>query len=97
MSETRTQEKQQQSRIIVRIELTHSAKDHLTAIAKRGGMTQVSVTSRLLEWFAEQNELVQAAILGHYPNAIQAEIAEMILKKMAKRKNFRTQRSISRA
>ena len=73
-----------QPRIIVRIELTPSAKDHLTRIAKRNGMTQVSVTSRLLEWFATQSELVQAGILGHYPHAIQAEIADLILKHMGK-------------
>jgi len=71
-----------QPRIIVRIELTPGAKEHLTGIAKRNGMTQVAVTSRLLEWFAQQSELVQAAILGHYPHAIQAEIAELILKRM---------------
>jgi hypothetical protein len=70
------------SRIIVRIELTREAKNRLTEISHRNGMTQVSVTSRLLEWFAGQSELVQAAVLGHYPQEIQADIAEMILKRM---------------
>jgi hypothetical protein len=73
-------------RIIVRIELTRNAKDRLSEVAHRNGMTQVSVTSRLLEWFANQTELVQGAVLGHYPAEIQAEIAEVILKKMAGRK-----------
>jgi len=79
-----TADTESQPRIIVRIELTPSAKEHLTRIAKRNGMTQVAVTSRLLEWFATQSELVQAAILGHYPQAIQAEIADLILKHMSK-------------
>jgi hypothetical protein len=83
LSPSRTEEQVQQSRIIVRIELTPSAKEQLTGVAKRNGMTQVAVTSRLLEWFATQSELVQAAILGHYPHAIQAEIAELILKRIS--------------
>lgn len=72
------------SRIIVRIELTPSAKQQLNGIAKRNGATQVAVTSRVLEWFATQDELVQAGILGHYPHAIQGEIAKLILKRMGK-------------
>src|SRR2546423_7577620 len=83
LTPARDEDQLNQPRIIVRIELTPSAKEHLTSIAKRNGMTQVAVTSRLLEWFATQSELVQAAILGHYPHAIQAEIAELILKRMA--------------
>jgi hypothetical protein len=73
-------------RIIVRIELTRGAKDRLTEISHRNGMTQVSVQSRLLEWFSNQSELVQGAVLGHYPPEIQAEVAELILKRMAGRK-----------
>jgi hypothetical protein len=75
-------EEKEQPRIIVRLELTPSAKEHLHTISRRNGMAQVTVTSRLVEWFATQSELVQAAILGHYPHAIQAEIAELILKRM---------------
>jgi len=73
-----------QPRIIVRLELTPSAKDALQVISRRNGMTQVAVTSRLVEWFATQPDLVQAAILGHYPHAIQAEIAQLILKRLSK-------------
>jgi len=71
------------TRIIIRIELTPAAKEHVTSIARQNGMTQVAVTSRLFEWFAAQPELVQAAVLGHYPHAIEAEIAQLVLKRMA--------------
>jgi hypothetical protein len=74
------------SRVIVRIELTPSAKAGVLGIAKHNGMTQVAVTSRLLGWFARQDELIQAAILGHYPHAIQSEVAELIIKRLGKRK-----------
>jgi hypothetical protein len=40
------------SRIIVRIELTPSAKDALNSLTDKAGMTQVALLSRLVEWFA---------------------------------------------
>lgn len=71
------------SRIIVRIELTPNAKDRLNELSDRAGMTQVAMLSRLVEWFANQSEMIQAAVMGHYPIDIQADIAKLILKKLA--------------
>ena len=71
------------ARIIVRIELTPDAKRRLMDISKRFGMTQISATSRLVEWFAGQSELVQAAILGQYPSEIESDVARLILQRMA--------------
>jgi hypothetical protein len=45
-------------------------------------MTQVAVMSRITEWIAGQDQLIQAAILGHYPTAIESDVAKLILKKM---------------
>ena len=70
------------SRIVVRLELTKDAKNRLAEISKRTGMTQVSVSSRLFEWFAKQSELLQAAVLGQYPKEIEADVADMILKRL---------------
>jgi hypothetical protein len=70
-------------RVIMRIELYPEAKDHLTELCARLGMTQVAATSRVIEWFCEQQDVVQAAVLGLYPEDIRAEIAGMILKRMA--------------
>jgi hypothetical protein len=70
-------------RVIMRIELYPQAKDHLTDLCGRLGMTQVAATSRLVEWFCEQQDVVQAAVLGLYPEDIRAEVAQMILKRMA--------------
>jgi hypothetical protein len=71
------------ARIIVRIELTPDAKRRLMEISKRFGMTQISATSRLVEWFAGQSELVQAAVLGQYPAEIEGDVAKLILQKIA--------------
>ena len=78
---------EQAPRIIIRIELTPSAKERLQGVADARGMTQVSVSSRLVEWFASQTEFIQAAILGHYPQLIESEVAEIILKKMVEKRN----------
>ena len=70
-------------RVIMRIELLPEAKDGLTGLCDRLGMTQIATTSRIIEWFTTQSDVVQAAILGLYPQDIRAEVAEMILKRMA--------------
>lgn len=70
-------------RVIMRIELNPSAKKGLTELCDRLGMTQIATTSRIIEWFAAQPDLIQVAILGLYPQDIRAEIAEMILKRLA--------------
>ena len=76
-----------QRRVIMRIELFPQAKDHLTDLCDRLGMTQVAATSRLVEWFCEQQDVVQAAVLGLYPEDIRAEVASLILKRMASEKS----------
>jgi len=73
-------------RVIMRIELFPHAKDRLSGMCDRLGMTQVAAASRLVEWFAEQTDVVQAAVLGLYPEDIRAEVASMILKRMASEK-----------
>jgi hypothetical protein len=68
-------------RIIMRIELTPSAKDAVQTFADRAGMTQFAITSRLVEWFASQPETIQSAVLKRYPAEIESDIAKMLLKK----------------
>jgi hypothetical protein len=70
-------------RFVIRIELTQSAKGKLTELSDHNGMTQVSVMSRLVEWFTSQPELIQAAILGRYPKEIEEDVAKLILRRMA--------------
>jgi hypothetical protein len=66
----------------MRIELTGPAKQKLSALSDKHGMTQVAMMSRVVEWFAGQNELVQAAVLGRYPGEI-GDVARLILKRLA--------------
>ena len=70
-------------RVIMRIELYPEAKKGLADLCDRLGMTQIAATSRIIEWFTTQSDVVQAAVLGLYPQDIRAEVAELILKRMA--------------
>jgi hypothetical protein len=70
-------------RFVIRIELTQSAKTKLSELSDKNGMTQVAIMSRLVTWFSDQPELIQAAILGHYPAEIEQDVAKLILRRMA--------------
>jgi hypothetical protein len=67
----------------MRIELTGPAKQKLATLSDRHGMTQVAMMSRLVEWFAKQEATIQAAVERHYPPEIEADVAKIILKRMA--------------
>ena len=71
------------ARIIVRIELTPKAKDRLNDMSDRSGMTQVAMLSRLVEWFANQEPVIQSAVMGHFPPAAEVDIAKLLLKRIA--------------
>jgi hypothetical protein len=70
-------------RIIVRIELTPKARDRLDESRQRAGMTQLSMLSRLVEWFADQPQVVQSAIMGHLPIDVEGDVAKLVLKRLA--------------
>lgn len=72
-------------RYIMRIELTGPAKQKLKTMSDKLGMTQVAMMSRVVEFLANQNDMMQGAVLGIYPEAIEADVAKLILEKMGKK------------
>lgn len=72
------------SRVIMRIEVSPGVQEALADMTQQVGSTQVSVASRLLEWFVEQPEVIQAVILGLYPADIRKELPRLILERVAK-------------
>jgi hypothetical protein len=73
-------------RVIMRVELLPEARDGLAEHCDRVGMTQVSTTSRLVEWFCQQDFRVQAGVLGLFPDEARAEIPTLILKNITAQK-----------
>ena len=70
------------SRIILRLELTPAAKQALESVLDRTAMTQVAALSRIVEWLASQPDIVRAAVLGHFPEMLEREIAQLVLRQM---------------
>jgi hypothetical protein len=71
------------TRAIMRIELPPKTKKQLIDYCAHQGMTQVAVCSRMVEWLFQQTDIVQAAVLGLYPEDIYATLPLMIIKNMA--------------
>ena len=73
-------------RVVFRIQLTLEAKKRLLDISDQLGITQIAITSRIVEWFASQPDLIQAAIVGLYPDLIKQDVATLILNRLAEGK-----------
>lgn len=67
---------------VTRIELTGPAKSSLVKLSDRMGMTQVAMMSRLVEFFAAQDEMMQSIIAGRFPESIERDVARLILTKI---------------
>jgi len=82
-------------RQIIRGFVRPSAKAAIEQVSLRYGMTQSEMLSRVYEWFAHQEEGVQAHVLDLLPRDQAPEIAELIAENLkAKRaKGFRRPRS----
>ena len=76
-------------RAVFRIQLTPDAKKRLMDVSEQLGVTQIHMTSKLMEWFASQPDTVQAAVLGLYPDVIRQDVATLILQRMADGKSAR--------
>jgi hypothetical protein len=74
-------------RAIMRIDVLPQTKEKLADLCGSLGMTQVATVSRLVVWLCREQDVVQAAVLGLYPEDIRAELPSMILKGMAAGKN----------
>jgi predicted transcriptional regulator len=64
----------------LRIQLDANAKTRLDIIAERRGMTQVAVMSRLVGWFAHQDDYVQTSVLHGLSEATLISMAKSAIK-----------------
>jgi hypothetical protein len=72
-------------RVIIRVEMNQSDVEALDKIGDRRGMTQLSIVSRMVSWFARQDADIQRLILNDRADPVGA--ASTILKRLAKRGN----------
>ena len=50
--------------VIAQLQVDEPAKQMLDDMCKQKGMTRIAFMSRLVEWFATQDEIIQAWVLG---------------------------------
>ncbi len=55
------------SHIVLRVEITPKALQEMETTIEQFGMKKVAMVSRLVTWVVDQPEVVQAMILGLYP------------------------------
>jgi hypothetical protein len=72
-------------RIIMRVEVQNESKGRLDDFCNRTGMTKIAAVSRLIDWFCRQSETIQAMIQGLYPQAVESDIATMLLRNASKK------------
>jgi hypothetical protein len=69
-------------RSIMRIQLDTISKDRLDEICQKRGMTQIAAMSRIVDWFGQQDELIQTSVLHNLSQASLSEMAKSLLKKL---------------
>ena len=69
-----------------RMSTTPRAKQMVEQIAARRGMTEQAVISRLVEWFARQDEMLQLGIIGQWPDAHDEALARLAIKSLVRKK-----------
>ena len=62
--------------------LPQTAEQVVGKIAARTGMREDEIASRIFKWIGEQDEVVQAVILGQIPDAIRPNVWKLILESM---------------
>lgn len=67
----------------IQIKLTADAFELINRECVRTGMTKLEMISRVVGWFARQDEIVRAAVVGTIPASIAPDVARLALQKMA--------------
>jgi hypothetical protein len=73
-------------RAIMRVQLDDVAKDRLDDICKRRGMTQIALMSRLVNWFSQQDDYIQTAVLQSLSEGTMSSLAKTLLKRLSSEK-----------
>ncbi len=66
-----------------RLNLQSRLTEAVDGVLRKRGLSRTEGVKRLFEWFLEQPQVIQAAILGHLPEDFEQDIAKMVLEKMA--------------
>lgn len=66
-------------RSIIRLQIASESKQMLDELCDRRGMTQIVTMSRLVEWFAQQDDFIQSCVLNQISPDAQSDLAKKLL------------------
>ena len=69
------------TRVINRVEMRPGVKEKLDKVCQELGMTHVALTSRILEWFTQQDQFAQQTICRPNPPEFREEFARLYSRK----------------
>jgi hypothetical protein len=69
-------------RAVIRLAMESASKKQVDDVCKERGMTQIAVLSRLVKWFASQDEMVQASILGLLSEQMVGDVSKRLLDRL---------------
>jgi hypothetical protein len=71
-------------RVVFRIMLTPEARAEIERLTDALGITQIAITSKLVEWLSTQPDVIRSVILGHYPDDpdLQRDAVKLILERL---------------
>ena len=70
-------------RAVIRLQLDIAAKQQLDKLCEKRGMTQIAVLSRLVKWFAGQDEMIQASVLGLLSDEMLGDLGKTLHQRLA--------------
>lgn len=69
---------------MVPIELSDEARDLVDTECTKFGFSRKAVVESLVKWYASQEDVVRASIMGSIPESMRVDVARMALERMAK-------------
>jgi hypothetical protein len=67
---------------VMRLQLDAESKNHLDAVCRKRGMTQIALMSRLVSWFTRQDDYMQTSVLHPLSEGTLAAMAKSAIKKL---------------
>jgi hypothetical protein len=70
------------TRKIIKVAVSESAKQAIESVAGKHDMKEMGVASRVYEWFAAQEDVVQKGILRLLPEGYEPEVVRLVLQRI---------------
>jgi hypothetical protein len=65
------------------LSITGDAKAVISTFAKKHGMKEIALASRVYLWFSQQDDVVQKAVLDLLPEGYELDVVEIVLRRRA--------------